>query len=260
MSRRCLFCLPVSLMLCAMAARSLPAATQNWGDFIGNTVSYLNVTELNSEPNLLFSSPSVVGDTLEFDPVNFFSETDPGPGVDIVDSQLSTMIVAQPGFFIENLKISEAGDYTLTGLPNALAEASVGATFFFTVLEVDGSAVPDGPSDVVSMQFTTGGGANGGVYSLPGSAGTAVPWEGTAFIDVAGAMAGSTYAGQNATKVMLSFGNTLSTIADANGSAFIKKKTIGGLTIQTNIPEPGSVVLALLAGAPLALAAVRRRK
>lgn len=260
MNRRCVFCLPVSLLLFALATTPAPAATQNWGDFVGDTVMYLDVTELNGEPNLLFSAPSVSGDTLEVDPVNFLSETNPGPGIDITDSELSTTIMSKPGYFIENLMVSEAGDYTLAGLPGALAEASVGAAFFFTVLEVDGVLVPDGPAGVVNMQFTTGGGPNGGEFSLPGDAGTAVPWEGSAFIDVADAMANSSYAGQNATKVRLSFDNTLSTIADDNASAFIKKKVIGGLTIQTNIPEPGSVVLGLMAGAPLALAVIRRRK
>jgi hypothetical protein len=247
-------------LVCALATMRAPAATQNWGDFIGDTVMYLSVTELNNEPNLLFSMPSVVGDTLEFDPVNFFSEVDPGPGVNITDSELSTIIMAKPGFFVENLAISEAGDYSLIGLPGALAEANVGAAFFFSVLEVGGTAVANGPAGVVSMQFTTGGGPNGGEFSLPGDAGAAVPWQGSAFIDIAAAMAASPYAGQNATKVRLTFDNSLSTIADANASAFIKKKVIGGLTIRTNVPEPGSVLLALLAGVPLALVAVRRQK
>jgi hypothetical protein len=245
-------------MVCALATATARGATQNWGDFVGDTVTYLDVTELNGEPNLLFSMPSVVDDTLEIDPVNFFSDTDPGPGVDITDSQLSTTIVANPGFFIENLMISESGDYTLIGLPGAFAEASVGAAFFFTVLEIDGVAVFNGPSGVVNMQFTTGGGPNGGEFSLPGDAGAAVPWEGSAFIDIAAAMAASPFAGQSATSVRLSFDNTLATIADANASAFIKKKIIGGLTIQTNVPEPGSVALALLAAIPLALVARRK--
>lgn len=259
MSRRFVFCLPVSFLVCALATMRAPGATQNWGDFIGDTIMYLDVTELNGEPNLLFSMPSVVGDTLEFDPVNFFSEVDPGPGVNITDSQLSTVVMANPGYFIDNFLISEAGDYSLTGLPGALAEANVGAAFFFTVLEVDGAAVGNGPSGVVNMQFTTGGGPNGGEFSLPGDAGVAVAWEGTAFVDIAAAMAASPFAGQNATKVRLTFDNSLSTIAAANASAFIKKKVIGGLTIRTNVPEPGSVMLALLAGAPLACIAFRRR-
>lgn len=261
MIRRCVLCLPVSLLLCAIASRPAPAATQNWGDFVGDTVMYLSVTELNGEPALLFDEPSIVNDTLEFDPVNFYSEVDPGPGVDLTTSQMSMTIMAQPGYWLDNLMATELGRYSLVGLPGALGEAAVQGSFFFNVLEVNGAAVADGPAGTVSMQFTSGGGPDGGQYELPGDAGTLVPWEGKAFIDIGSAMDASRYAGQNATKVRLTFINSLSTIADANASAFIRKELIGSVSIQTNvIPEPGSVVLALLAGAPLAYVAVRRRK
>jgi hypothetical protein len=261
MSRRCLFCIPVSLLVSALAAMPVAAATINHGNFIGDTVTYLNVTEFNAEPGPLFSVPTVSGDTLEFDPVNFFSAANPGAGVDITDSELSTTIVADSGFFIENMLIHEAGDYTLTGVPGAFASANVGAAFFFQVLAVDGVAVGDGPVGSVSMQFTSGSGPNGGEFStLTGDTGVSLPWEGTAFIDITSAMDASPYAGQDATSVRVVYENTLSTVAAANASAFIKKKVIGGLTIQTNIPEPGSVVLALLAGVPLVAVALRRRR
>jgi len=260
MSRRFVFCLPVSLMVCALATSSAPAASMNWGDFVGDTVIFFDVTETNGEPALLFSMPSIAGDTLEVDPVNFFSEVDPGPGSDVTDSTLTTVVKALPGNRIDNLMVSEAGDFTLIGAPGSLATASVAAAFFFEVLEVDGVPVGDGPSGTINMVFSTGGGPNGGEYSLPGDGGTTVPWEGTAFIDVAAAMAASQYAGQNATLVSLSFDNTLSTTADANSSAFIKKKLIGGLTIETNIPEPSTIAVALLCGLPLGMVALRRRR
>lgn len=259
MSRRCvLFCLPVSLLLFAAAPSPAPAATQNWGDFMGDTVMYLNVTEANGEPNLLYSAPSVVGDTLKIDPDNFFSEAGGGVGADIVESELNMVIMGKDGFFIENLKIGEAGDYTLIGPPDALAEAQVGASLFFEVLEVDGVAVA-GPTGSVSMQVTTGSGPNGGMYSLPGDSGTNVVWEGSTFLDIAAAMAASPFAGQKATKVRIEYDNSLATFADPTAAAFIKKKVVSGLTIQTNIPEPGSIALALLAGLPLAAVALRRR-
>jgi hypothetical protein len=260
MSRRCLYCLPVSLLLFAAAASPAPAATQNWGDFVGDTVTYLQVTEANGEANLLFSQPSVVGDTLKVDPVNFFSEAGGGVGADIVDSELNMTVVGKPGFFIQNMQISEAGDFTLIGAPGALAQAQVGASLFFEVLEVDGVAVGGGPSGSVNMQVTTGSGPNGGIYSLPGDSGTNVIWQGTAFLDIAAAMAASPFAGQNATRVRVEYENTLSTFAGANAASFIKKKVISGLTIQTNIPEPGSVALALVACIPLVVVAARRRK
>jgi hypothetical protein len=203
----------------------------------------------------------VVGDTLKVDPVNFFSEAGgAGPGADITDSELTMVVMGKPGFFVENLQISEAGDFTLIGAPGALGQAQVGASLFFEVLEIDGVAVGNGPSGNVNMQVTTGSGPNGGMYSLPGNAGTNIIWQGTAFLDIAAAMAASPFAGQNATKVRIEYENTLSTFADPTAAAFIKKKVIGGLTIQTNIPEPGSVALALVASLPLVAVAIRRRK
>jgi hypothetical protein len=248
-------------VLCAVAAHLAPAATMNHGDFVGDTVMYLQVTELNSEPNLLFSAPSVVGDTLKIDPVNFLSEAGgAGPAADITDSELNMVVMGQSGFFIQNLQISEAGDYTLIGAPGALAQAQVGASLFFEVLEINGVAVANGPSGNVNMQVTTGSGPNGGMYSLPGNVGTNVVWEGSAFLDIAAAMAASPFAGQNATKVRIEYENTLSTFADPTAAAFIKKKVISGLTIQTNIPEPGSIALALVGCLPLVAMAIRRRK
>ena len=94
---------------------------------------------------LLFSAPSVSGDTLEFDPVNFEVDVNPGPGVETLNSELHTVVEAKPGFFINNVFIAEVGDYTLVGLPGAFAHASVGAAFHFGVLAIDGSLVGDGP-------------------------------------------------------------------------------------------------------------------
>jgi hypothetical protein len=250
----------VSLLLCAFTATPTPAATMNHGDFVGDTVMFLDVTETNGEANLLFSAPSVVGDTLKVDPNNFFSQVSPGPGADITESQLSMTVMGQGAFFIENLRIREQGDYTLIGLPGALGQASAGASLFFEVLEVNGVAVGGGPTGSVNMQFTTGSGPNGGEFNLPADAGTNVVWEGEAFLDIASAMASSPFAGQNATKVRVQFNNSLATFADANAAAFIKKKVISGLTVQTNIPEPGSIALALLSAIPLAAVALRRRK
>src|SRR5688572_3958434 len=228
MSRRFVCAAALAAVLAALPANQALAASMNYGDFVGNSVTYRDVTESNSEPNLLFSTPSVVGDTLEFDPVNFFAEVDPGPGSDITDSEINTVVEAQPGFFIDNIQISEEGDFTLEGTPGAFGHAGVGAAFFFEVLAVDGVLVGDGPIGFASMQFTTGGGPNGGQYMLPGDQGNNTPWIGTAFLDINAALAGSPYAGQRATSVRLSFDNTLSAAADDNAAAFIKKKEIGG--------------------------------
>jgi hypothetical protein len=258
MSRRCLCAAVAAAVFSPLFASAALAASMNYGDFVGASVVYRNVTESNSEPNLLFSTPTVVGDTLEFNPVNFFAEVDPGPGSDITDSEIHTVVDAQPGFFIDNIQISEEGDFTLVGIPGAFGHAGVGAAFFFEVLAVDGVLVGDGPIGFASMQFTTGSGPNGGQYNLPGDAGTA-PWIGSAFLNINAALAGSPYAGQRATSVRLSFDNTLSAAADQNASSFIKKKEIGGIIIRTNIPEPSTLAMAALAACAAATVIMRRK-
>lgn len=259
MSRRFVFAVAVAATFAALPANVVLAASMNYGDFVGSSVTYRNVTESNSEPNLLFSAPSVAGDTLEFDPVNFFAEVDPGPGSDITDSEISTVVEAKDGFFIDNIEITEEGDFTLEGTAGAFGHAGVGAAFFFEVLAVDGALVGDGPIGFASMDFTTGGGPNGGQYMLPGDAGNGTPWIGTAFLDINAALAASPYAGQRATSVRLSFDNTLSAAADENASSFIKKKEIGGIIIRTNIPEPSTLAIAGLLIGATAMVVMRRK-
>jgi hypothetical protein len=254
MSRRFAFFAAVTAVTMTLPASLALAASMNYGDFMGASVTYRN-----SEPNLLFSAPSVVGDTLEFDPVNFFAEVDPGPGSDITDSEINTIVEAKPGFFIDNIQISEEGDFTLEGVPGAFGHAGVGAAFFFEILGVNGVLVGDGPIGFASMQFTTGSGPNGGMFMLPGDAGNTVPWIGTAFLDINAALAASPYAGQRATSVRLSFDNTLSAAADDNASAFIKKKEIGGIIIRTNIPEPSTLAIVGLVIGATSIVVMRRK-
>ena len=219
------------------------AAQMNYGDFMGDTLTYEQVTETNGGPALLYSTPSTVGDVLVFDPVNFFSEVDPGPGASTVASTLTTVVKAKPGFGIDNLMIMEAGDYTLVGQAADLAMASVAAGFTATITEINGVAVA-GPVIVADMQFTTGAGPNGGIYSTPGDSGTTQIWKGTAMLDVQGVLP----PGQVATEIELSFMNTLDTSSDAiTAAAFIKKKQLGGIMVMPNvIPEPAAAGLALL--------------
>lgn len=232
------------------------AATMNYGDLDdpAGDVMFLQVSEdSGSEPTLLFGTPTAVGNQLKFDPQGFESSSS-GGGADLIDSTATTTIMAKPNEVINNIQFTELGDYTLSGLNGGQAQATVGAAFFYTVLEVDNSPVTL-PTETESMEFTTGAGLNGGEYNRPGDDGTAVPWQGTALIDLDSYLAGEGIDG-SATKVRVRFDNTLSTAADAVSNAFIKKKEIGGVIITTNVPEPASAVLLLTL---VSLGLVRRR-
>ena len=165
--------------------------------------------------------------------------------------------MSKQGTFIDNIQIAESGDHTLGGLTGGQALAQVGAAFFWTILEIN-NAPNVQPVQSQNMNFTTGGGPNGGEYARPGDDGTAILWSGSAFIDVDGYLAANHIDGR-ATKVRLRFDNTLQTAADAVSNAFIKKKEIGGVVITANVPEPASCLLLLIATSSVVVASRRRR-
>lgn len=234
-----------ALLLSVTAAQ---AATMNWGDIAdpAGDVMFLQVEEDSGAGSpLLFGQPSASGNQLVYNPTGFQSQSS-GGGADLVDSTSTSTIMANDGKVINNILFSEFGDYTLSGLTGGQAQATVGAAFFYTVLEVDGSPVTLA-TETASMQVTTGSSANGGEYNRPGDDGTAIPWTGSVMIDIDAYLAGEGIDG-SATKVRLRFDNTLSTAADSVSNAFIKKKESGGVIITTNVPEPTSALLLLVAG------------
>ena len=252
--------------LIALVAMSLTqsianAGTFHWGDFAGTNVMFLDVTENNGEPNSLFApmpglgGPIVVGDTLHLDPQGFASQAS-NNSADLIDSTLSTIIMAGQGGAINSLTINELGDYSLGGLIGGQASAEVGAAFFWTVLEIDNVAVSMA-TQATNLILGTGSGANGGIYNRPGDDGTAVIWNGIANVDLGGFLASQQIAG-SVTKVRLTFDNTLQTAADDVSNAFIKKKSID-IMVDTDpaVPEPTT---ALLLGLGLAIVPCCRRR
>ena len=245
------------LVVMAMAAGCLSSAitragTFSWGDFAGNDVMFLDVTENNEETTSLFApmpgegGPMVAGNSLHLDPQGFAAmETE------LIDSTLSTVIMSDPGQGITNIDISEFGDYSLGGLAGGQASAEVGAAFFWTVLEIDNAAV-NLATQATNLIVGTGSGPNGGRYERPGDDGTTIIWNGTASIDL-GAYLDSLEMGGKVTKVRLTFDNALQTAADERSNAFIKKKSID-IDVHTEncIPEPTAALLLSLGAVMLA--------
>src|SRR5688572_27893436 len=109
-------------LLSLVAAQVTDAAPINYGSFMGNTVTYVDVTEdTNSgDTQPLFGAPTVTGDSIDFNPVGFDANATGAGGNDITDAQLSFMVVAKDpfgsDFGITNINFSEAGDTTMAGL------------------------------------------------------------------------------------------------------------------------------------------------
>ena len=218
----------VSLVILSLIPATASAGMFHWGDFAGTDVMYLDVTEDNLEPTSLFApmpglgGPMVIGNSLHLDPQGFASQS--ASSAHAIDSTLSTTIMAGPGGGIDNITVSELGDYSLGGLSGGQANAQVGAAFFWTVLEVDNMAV-NLDTQTTNLILNTGSGPNGGRYDRPADDGVTTIWSGAAAIDLAGYLAGQQIDG-SATKVMLRFDNTLQTAADDISTAFIKKNRL----------------------------------
>jgi len=249
----------VALVALGLSQTTAIAGTFHWGDIAGDDVVFVDVTENNNLANSVFApmpgtgGPIGVGNSLHLDPQGFASQS-ANNSADVIDSTLSTTIMAAPGATIDDITITELGDYSLSGLAGGQASAEVGAAFFWTVLEVDNVAVSL-PVQATNLILGSGSGPNGGIYSRPLDDGAAVIWNGAASIDVTGYLSGQQIDG-SATKVRLTFDNTLLTAADDVSTAFIKKKSID-IDINTTVPEPTT---ALLMGLALAIATCAGRR
>ena len=244
-----------TMICCLSAANQAEAVVKNWGHFSasGGGITFADVTEDNALSTTVFApeeeGPRVVGNMLVFDPEGFESQSN--NGAHLIDSTLRTMILAQAGEVVEAITIEEFGDFTLGGLPDGLAIASVGAAFFWSIDEVDNMEVSI-PTQIAQLSVT-----DGGMFERPDHDGTAIPWVGNTTLDVAALLEEYNYDG-TPTKISLTFDNTLQTAADNFSNAFIKKK---GVKITVNsepplIPEPTTGLLGAIA---VSLLAARRK-
>jgi hypothetical protein len=236
----------------AIVSSAAIAAPINYGDLTANTVIYRGVTEDSStDVAPLYGAPAVAGDALIFNPTSFAASSSNGGPADITDGTLAFAIEAKPGLGIQQINFAEAGDYTLGGNGGTAATmASVSAPYFVRVVEVDNVSITP---VIINGNFTFI--PNGGQYSLPANAGVGITWTGSASIDIAGALAAANIDGK-ATRVTYSMDNALFASSEPGTVAFIKKKTVDGLSITVIVPEP--TTLAAIAG--LGALALRRRK
>jgi hypothetical protein len=233
----------------------------SYGDKVGATVTYAMITENSgTDPHLfppnstagLFGDPVVSGDSLDFQPQNFFANSDfQAPPFDRTDGHLTFMVVAHEDQVIQNISFQEGGGLSVAGFGDNGTFVDVGAIGFVQVHAVDGN-----PINVVTipfdMQFNFGAGGNG-TWRL-GTEGivNGFLWTGSELIDINQELTnrGIPFVG-GATKLSVSLDNSLLAQSQPLAGSFIDKKDFGGLSVTINIPggeipEPAALTAALI--------------
>jgi hypothetical protein len=239
-----------------LSSQTVLAAPINYGSFMGNTVTYVDVTEDSNSGDTppLFGAPTVSGDSLDFDPVGFDANaTGPG-GVDITDGNLTFMVVAKPGKLIDNIQLSEAGDTTLAGFGTDATFTSVTGTGVLNINEVNGVGIAT-ISEPISLTFSPSGGTFGLLTDGGGGPLFHTFWSGSWSKDITQVLTDHGISG-GATKISINIDNTLTALSQSGTFSLIAKKEFGGLSITVNIPEPATWTLMALG--MLAVVAARR--
>ena len=251
--------IPASGALALAASLCLGLASTSWGlpidhgDFAGDTVSFVDVSEdSTTDPDALplFGSPTVGGDSLDFNGISFASSPGAG-GVDMTNGNLTMGIETQVGRAIDTISLTEAGDYTLFGIPDAAAFAFVGAAAYLDILEVDGIGIAP-----INLQANLIFWPSSGQFDLlTGGPAFARIWNGELVIDVAQALRDHHVSG-GASKVSLTLSNMLATAGASGAASFINKSDLD-ISVRV-IPEPAT--LALLGAGLLSLFLMGERR
>ena len=246
-------------VLTATVSQAVPI---NHGDRVGTTVTYLQVTEDVASPGdstPLFGSPTISGDSLDFDPISFTASATGAGGVDTTAANVEFDIQAHTNNFIQTVYLTEAGNTTLAGFGTNATFTSVTGNIEIDIEQVDGLPVPGGSLNfTTAMTFTP----SGGTYAL-GTDGGGGPvfntsWSGIALIDIDSILnANSIPFVGGATLVTVSLTNTLVALSENGTQSLITKQDADGITITVNVPEPTTLAMGIAAIA--GLAGLRRR-
>lgn len=240
------------LFLCASTLWAQGVIQTPHGSLTTNTVEYQNIVEA-STAGVLFGTPFWEGDdTIVFKPTNFAAQATLPDLSMILDGQMRFTVDALPGQIIPQLLFQERGSYDLVGNPNDFAIASVFMPVFFQILEIDNTPVM-GPMGMADMVFTP----LGGVFSLtqPGP-GLNGQWSGSLLLDFDQIIANDPNFAGHATRISITFDNTLSVYNSPGTTAAIRKNLV-----RISVPEFGSLgLVGGAAGIILAWSALSRWK
>jgi hypothetical protein len=197
----------------------------------------------------LFGPPDAFSIGLDFDPASFVS-TASGGNEDITDGQVNFTLMGNPGVGIESISLTEAGDYSLTGVGTAATQALAGAIIRATVTQIDGVNVA--PIDLTPVNSSVG-------FNLAANPGIVQPWSLGLNLNVEAQLTQRGIPFRiGASKVEVNINNQLQTLSQTDSQAFIAKKEFRVGITRDFIPEPST--FALLGMALAACGLVRRRE
>jgi hypothetical protein len=283
-----------SVALIATAAiftAARPASAALYGNFVGPTITYQNVSEFDTQitspppvistPASLFGAPQLIpagSDSLTFPNITFSALAADG-SLQQTDGQLTFNFVPTDGALIHSLSFDEGGSYHLIGDTGNASDQALLAVNDVRITSVDGKAlaspiiVPAVATPTVTPlsgapTVTDSSNVNGAttllVTATLGSNDTGT-WDITALFNFDAALAGAGLAGQQITGVSVALDDQLTASTDAqtlgHTLASIDKKRfiiMPGTPVGTTFPEPAS--LSLLIGGGLLLARRPRRE
>jgi hypothetical protein len=238
--------LGVAFILLAAICPPSFSASINYGDFAGNTVTFIDVTESSDDPLPLYGAPTVSGDSLSFSPQQFLAKSEFGvPVSDTTDGQLTFMIKADGGQAVTNISFEEGGALSVTGLSTATNDTyvDVSAVGYVTVTEIDGVGV-DPVAIPIGLIFDFGVGGNGTWRRVAEGSVSGFLWNGLQALDITQELIDRGKVVQiGATKLTINLDNILFAQSEPVGSARIDKKLFLEITTSTPIPEPSCLVL-----------------
>ena len=231
-------------MLAAAVLGSLGASMSSAG------VAWTNPSGTNSSvswsmgqsDNGLFGSPVVSGGSFQFFPSNFKAASQNG-AADQTSDRLSFRLAAAPGQTLQQIVITELGDFSINGIGNVNAFG----TLYVTKLDNPGFGLVVADPLLVSYKDANGNPV-APVNLVP--AVTNGNWNGTFTANLP----------VGTTEVMIVLNNILSTTTGPNSTALIQKKVVGSeVQIDVVLPEPASMsLIALGAGGFLLKRRARR--
>lgn len=221
-------------VLCASS--SLRADSVSYGDFFGTDVAFLNVREGSAtDPVPLYGAPLVVDNRLLFNPLTFTSFANDGDA-DVTSGTLSVRIEAGEASFLEVIRITETGDFTMLGTGTDATSATINGLAVATDID-------PGVGDTLTSPLAVTPDAP---YFLPVD-GDFGEFEAVTEIDLSGL---------GIRAVILNLNNNLQTTSEEGTSSFIQKKTVEIEVEDIPIPEPTTAMLLAVA----AVGIVRRRR